>query len=95
MNNIFACNKAICETYQYLNDNCDKTNHKYITVPTNVFMTSFRIVMESGVKLSIAHSLDTGGELETILINKDDSIDHYSLLYHKNREELIEYIIEL
>ena len=91
----FICHKAIYETFMCLNDNHQMTKHKYITVPTGMFTNSFRIVMESGVKLSIAHPLDTGGELETVLINNDDSIDHLSLLHHNNREELINYILEL
>lgn len=88
MNNFHNCNKAAIETFQCLAD----TKHEYVSAPSNPFATSFRIVTESGVGVSIAHSIDTNGILETILVNHDDSLNHDTLIYHESRKDLIEYL---
>lgn len=71
----------------------EKVQIIFDTVPTGMFTTSFRIITKNGQKISIGHSLDTGGELETILVNQDNTLNHDSLIYHNNREDLVEYIL--
>lgn len=93
MNNIILCNRAILETFYRLEENYHKLNHDYITTPSDTYSTSFKIIINSGVKISIAHTIDTGGELETVLIKDDDSLNDNTIQYHENREQLIEYIL--
>jgi hypothetical protein len=93
MNNIPMCNDAIYKTFNYVLDTLYATDISFATIPTNYIDTSFRIVTESGVKMSICHSPDTGGELETILLDTDNSLVHDTLLYHENVEDLIKYIL--
>ena len=93
MNNINICNRAILETFYRLEENFHKINHEYINTPSDTFSTSFKIITASGVKMSIAHTIDTGCGLETILLNDNNSLNHDTLQYHESREQLIEYIL--
>lgn len=95
MNNISICNSSIYKTCNCVLNTLYDTNVRFITIPTNSIDTSFRLVNESGVKMSIGHSPDTGGELETILLDTDDHLMHDTLLYHKDTEDLIKYILEV
>lgn len=95
MINISICNDAIYKTCNHVLNTLYDTNIRFITIPTNSIETSFRIVNESGVKMSIGHSPDTGGELETILLDTDDHLIRDTLLYHNNLEDLIKYILEI
>jgi len=44
--------------------------------------------------MSIAHTMDTCGELETIILDANGALDHDTLMYHDNREELLKYIMD-
>lgn len=95
MNNISICNDAIYNTFNYVLDALYDTKISFVTIPTNSTVTSFRIVTESGVKMSIGHSPDTGGQLETILLDSDNNLMHDTLEYHADMDNLIKYIVEV
>lgn len=94
MNNIIRCNQEIMETYSFLCNKKSQTHHVVLNIPNNIFSTSFRILTNDGIKMSISHSIDTCGELETILICDNNYIDRDTTLNHKNREELLKYILQ-
>lgn len=95
MNNLSICNDAVYNTFNYVLNTLYDTDISFVTIPTNFVQTSFRIVTHSGVKMSIGHSPDTGGELETILLDTNDNLIHDTLQYHEDLDHLIKYIVEV
>lgn len=93
MENLSKCNAAVNNTYNYVRDTLSDIS--FVTVPTHFLQTSFRIVTRSGVKMSIGHSPDTGGELETILLDANDDLLDDTLEYHENLDNLVKYIEDL
>lgn len=94
MQNIMHCNKEAIDTYMYLSKNIERSNHVFLSEPKTIFATNFMIVTKKGTKMSIAHPIDTYGELESILYDASGVLDHDSLVYHFDREALMQYILQ-
>ena len=94
MQNLLYCNQETVKTYSFLTENINKTNHEFLNVVEIMIGTSFRIKTRNNVVMSIAHTMDTCGELETIILDANGDLDHDTLMYHDNREELLKYIME-
>jgi hypothetical protein len=87
------CNNKIKDIYnELLNEkNSDweiKEQH------LNGISTNF-IIEVNKKKISIACSVDTGGEIESIKIDDSGELDNDSLMFHNDIDELRKYLVEL
>lgn len=85
-----TCHSKIVDTFQYIVDNYKSA--KFQSYPLHECSTSFILVNENNVKISIACPIDTCGELETFKFNNNNEIDNDTLEYHENNDKLLEYI---
>jgi hypothetical protein len=81
------------KTFHYLCDNCNE--FKFHSYPIDEMSTEFQIENHSGVKISVSHSIATGGDIETTLINCSGKKIYDTLEYHDSRENLVKYLKEL
>lgn len=89
---LMFCKREIINTYNYLDEKKEYLGIIFLSIPDNMLSTQFRIMTKKMNKISIAHTEDTNEELQTVLLNDDYTIIKDSLVYHKNKEDLFEYI---
>lgn len=81
---------SIIKTYEYLSDICDEYTFK--TYPIDEYSTEFQIESPSGKQISVSHSIATGGDIETIIMNHYGENKYDTLEYHDSRENLANYL---
>lgn len=82
----------IIETFHYIFDRCD--NITFLNYPIEETSTDFKIQLPNGKIILISHSINTGGELETVHFNKENILQ-YTHEYHDNRETLMKYLNQI
>jgi len=83
----------IVKTFEYLSIVCNE--YKFHTYPLHEFSTDFQIESPFGKKVLVSHSIDTGGDLETIIIHQSGKKLYDTLEYHDTRENLANYLKKL
>jgi hypothetical protein len=88
-----ACNAKITSIY---NDLKNEKNIEWEIKPQllNGINTNFFIKVNKK-NLSIACSVDTGGEIESIIINDNGELDNDSLMFHEDINALKNFLQEL
>ena len=77
-------------TFQYLCNNCNE--FKFNSYPIDELSTEFQIENKNGIKISFSHSIATGGDIETTLINCSGEKRYDTLEYQDSRENLVKYL---
>lgn len=81
------------KTFHYLCNTCNE--FKFNTYPIDELSTYFQIENHCGTKISVSHSIATGGDIETTILNSDGVKRYDTLEYHDSRENLVKYLKEL
>lgn len=77
-------------TYEYLLKHCD--DYKFLNYPIDEKSNSFNISSPKNNMIIVKHSIETGGGLETILMDKNDNLKYDTLEYHDTHKDLLEYL---
>lgn len=93
MKKLFECQEKIKIVYNSLleetNNNWKIEKKKINDIRTNFFIES------NNKKLSIACSIDTGGEIESIIILDDINYDNDSIVFHEDINALKNYLYKI
>lgn len=88
----FKCFEKSIQLHKYLN-NKENKNYTLLSHPKSILKPCFRVLTREGITIAVGTFHDTNGKIETHIVN--DSITELTDgCYHRNEEELYQYVSE-